>query len=44
MFMQQGDTVKRNFPTFVAHIQHLREILPSATLNVTQFLRYGGAA
>jgi hypothetical protein len=31
-FTQQDDTVKRDFPAFVAHIRHLREILPSVTL------------
>jgi len=32
---------ERDFPAFVAHIRHLREILPKVTLTVTQFLRDG---
>lgn len=40
-FTQRDDSVMRDFPAFVAHIRHLREILPSVTLTVTQFLRDG---
>ncbi|KAJ9150394.1 hypothetical protein NKR23_g3662 [Pleurostoma richardsiae] len=40
-FTQRDDDVTRDFPAFVAHIRFLREILPSVTLTVTQFLRDG---
>jgi len=40
-FTQQDDSVTRDFPAFVAHIRHLREILPAVSLTVTQFLRDG---
>lgn len=40
-FTLQDDTTKYDFPAFVAHIRRLREILPSVTLDITQFLRDG---
>lgn len=40
-FTQRDNSTTRDFPAFVAHIRRLREILPSVTLTVTQFLRDG---
>lgn len=40
-FTQRDDTTTRDFQAFVAHIRRLREILPSVTLTITQFLRDG---
>ncbi|KAK7425591.1 hypothetical protein QQZ08_007914 [Neonectria magnoliae] len=37
----RADNITRDFPTLVAHIRHLREILSKVTLTVTQFLRDG---
>ncbi|EFX03598.1 mitochondrial substrate carrier protein [Grosmannia clavigera kw1407] len=40
-FTQQDNDGMRDFPAFVEHIRHLRKILPSVFLVVTQFLRDG---
>ncbi|KAL6252331.1 hypothetical protein RBB50_000049 [Rhinocladiella similis] len=40
-FTIQADENKMDFPAFVAHMRHLREILPSVRLTTTQFLRDG---
>lgn len=40
-FAQRDNVMTRDFDAFVAHIRWLREILPSVTLTVTQFLRDG---
>ncbi|KAJ9206261.1 hypothetical protein DTO021D3_4892 [Paecilomyces variotii] len=37
-FTFKADKTEMDFPGFVAHMRHLREILPSVTLTITQFL------